>query len=283
MSEIDKLQPIHMEGVMDYHCHCDYSSDAEGTVDEYCEAAVKRNLAEICFTTHFDANPDSGGAAEYIRVKGENLPATVDNLAPYVDDVRRVAEKYYVEGLSVKLGIEVGWYDGCQDLVRQAKDRYDLDYVLCGIHELDNICFCCSSSYEKCFSRFTAEQVTEKYYSGVQAAARTGLFDTIAHLAYYLRAGLDYFGPDIRDAHRPHLRDTFDALIASDTGIEINTSAIRHGLNNYYPPIEIVNAAKKAGVEVTHLGSDAHRPEQVGFDFEAALAHVPDTTRGCEE
>jgi len=143
----------------------------------------------------------------------------------------------------------MGWYDGCQDLVRQLKDRYNFDYVLCGIHELDNICFCCSNSYEKCFSRLTPEQVAEKYFSQVLAAARTGLFDTIAHLAYYLRAGLDYFGPDIRDAHRPFLPETFDALIASNTAIEINTSALRHGLNGYYPPMEIINAAKKAGVE----------------------------------
>ena len=271
-----------MEGVMDYHCHCDYSIDAEGTVDEYCEAAIKRNLAEICFTTHFDANPNSDGKVEFICVKGEKLPVTVDNLAPYVEDVRRVAEKYYVDGLSVKLGIEIGWYDGCQDLVRELKERYDFDYILCGIHEIDNICFCCSSSYEKCFSRLSAEQVAEKYFLEVKAAAHTGLFDTIAHLAYYLRAGLDYYGPDIRYAHLSHLPETFAALIATNTGIEINTSALRHGLNNYYPTVEIVNAAKRAGVEVIFLGSDAHKPEQVGFDFEAALALVPDNTRGCE-
>jgi histidinol-phosphatase (PHP family) len=272
-----------MEGVVDYHCHCDYSVDATGTIDQFCEAALQRNLAEICFTTHFDANPRTQGDIEYIRVKGQNLPTTVANLAPYVDDVRAAAENFYPRGLSVKLGSEIGWYRGCEETVAELKDRYNFDYILCGIHELDDICFCCQHSYERCFSRYSPHQVAEKYLAEVIAAAKTGLFDTIAHLAYYLRAGLDYYGEAIRNAHQPFLPDTFGALISSDTGLEINTSAFRHGLKNYYPPIEIINAARKAGVFVNDLGSDAHRPDQVGFDFEAAIALVPDMLRGCEE
>lgn len=269
--------------MVDYHCHCDYSVDAEGSVDEFCEAALQRNLAEICFTTHFDANPDSLGDVEYIRVNNQNLPVTVDNLAPYVDDVHRAAEKFYTRGLSVKLGLEFGWYRGCGEAVRRLKERYDFDYLLCGIHELENICFCCRHSYEKCFGRYTAQQVVEKYFAEVITAARSGLFDAIAHMAYYLRAGIDYYGDAIKEAHLPYLKDTFAALIESGTALEVNTSAIRHGLNDYYPPVAIINAAKKAGVKVNHLGSDAHHPEQVGFDFEAAAALVPDNLHGCED
>lgn len=283
MSKLDSLEPIHIEGVSDYHCHCDYSVDAEGSMDEFCEAALCRNLAEICFTTHFDANPDSDGKVEYIRVGGENRPTTIENLAPYVDDVHRVAEKFYPRGLSVKLGIEMGWYEGCEELAERLRQQYHFDYMLCGIHELDNICFCCSHSYNACFSRYSVEQMAEKYFDQVRAAARSGLFDAIAHMAYYLRSGLDFYGDAILKAHEPHLADVFRDLIKYQTALEINTSAIRHGLKDYYPPAPIANAARKAGVRIAYLGSDAHRPEQIGFDFEAASALVPDAVRGCEE
>jgi histidinol phosphatase-like PHP family hydrolase len=74
LPESASIRPLEIPGVADYHCHCDYSVDAEGSVDEYCQAAIRRNLAEICFTTHFDANPDSEGqATEYIRVGGDNF------------------------------------------------------------------------------------------------------------------------------------------------------------------------------------------------------------------
>ncbi|UCD63945.1 MAG: histidinol-phosphatase [Candidatus Zixiibacteriota bacterium] len=282
MSDADMLQPLPVEGLADYHCHCDYSVDAEGTLEEYCRAALKRNLAEICFTTHFDANPDARGSAEYICVKGERKPVSADSLVPYVDHVRRVGEKFYREGLSVKLGLEVGWFPGCESMVAKLKDRFDFDYLLCGIHELDDICFCCRHSYRECFQRYTAEKTVEKYFEYVWIAARSGLFDCIAHLNYYLRSGLDYYGESMSTLHRPFMEETFRLLVAGDTGLEINTSALRHGLRDYYPQIEVINAAKKAGVDVSRLGSDAHRPEQVGFDFEAALALATNSIRSCD-
>ena len=130
------IEPIHIEGVTDYHCHCNYSIDAEGSIDEYCEAALRRNLAEICFTTHYDFNPESDGRANLIRINGEKMPPTIDNLAPYVDDVYRAAEIYYLKGISVKLGIEIGWHNGCEEEVQKLCDRYQFDYILCGIHEI---------------------------------------------------------------------------------------------------------------------------------------------------
>lgn len=283
MSDTDKLRPLQVAGVRDYHCHPDYSIDAEGTVDAFCEAALERNLAEICFTTHYDANPRISGGVEYICVKGDKRPVTPESLRAYVDDVHRVAAEYYPRGLSVKLGVEIGWFPGCEELVEKLRDEFDFDHVLCGIHELDDICFCCQRSYQSCFGRYSAEQAVEKYFEQVWSAARSGLFDAMAHLNYYLRSGLDFYGDGIKTAHRPYLEETFRLLVAGETALEVNTSGIRHGLGDYYPLVEVVNAARKFGVDVSYLGSDAHRPEQIGFDFEAALSLVPDTIRGCEE
>ena len=41
----------------DYHVHPDFSFDAKGTIDEFCETAIKKGLTEICFTTHYDTDP----------------------------------------------------------------------------------------------------------------------------------------------------------------------------------------------------------------------------------
>jgi len=283
LPDLNNIQPLHLTGIVDYHCHCDYSIDAEGSVSDFCQAAVKRNLAEICFTTHYDTNPISDGNSNFINVKGKKVPATPENLKPYVDDVLQAANDFYFEGLSVKLGIEIGWYDGCEENIQKLLDRYPFDYVLCGIHELENICFCCRSSYEKCFERFTPEKAVEKYFQQVQNAARSELFDNIAHLAYYLKYGRQYYGDSLLSAHLPYIEDTFKVLVQHKAGIEINTSAIRHGLDHFYPTVEIINSAKKAGVEIMFLGSDAHKPEQVGFEFEMAASLVPDTDQSCQD
>ncbi|MBI5266295.1 MAG: PHP domain-containing protein, partial [candidate division Zixibacteria bacterium] len=114
MADTPEITPLSVDNVSDFHVHCDYSIDAVGTIEDYCRAALRRRLAEICFTTHFDANPRSADHANYVRVNGEKLPTTVENLAPYVDHVLRAADEYYPYGLSVKLGVEFGWYDGCE-------------------------------------------------------------------------------------------------------------------------------------------------------------------------
>ncbi len=95
MPEFSPVEQLNTVGLSDYHCHCDYSIDAVGTIDQFCEAALQRGLAELCFTTHWDTNPLTGSPDNVIRIGGERKPTVPDNLAPYVDDVLRAREKYY--------------------------------------------------------------------------------------------------------------------------------------------------------------------------------------------
>ncbi len=279
-----QLEPLEVSGLADYHCHCDYSVDAAGSIGEYCEAALQRNLAELCFTTHYDANPRSADAsANFISVKGEKLPARTENLAEYVKDVENAHARYYPMGLYVRLGLEFGWYPGCEEEVRKLRKLYDFEYMLCGIHELGSVCFCCSHSYESCFERYTVEAMASEYFSEAKRAAQTGLFDTLAHLDYYKKYGEKFYGKSVSDAHRPHLNELFAALKESGTALEINTAAARKGFSSYYPQVGIINAARRAGVDVIHLGSDAHAPEHVGYDFDAAEAQLPQIAGGCDD
>ncbi|MEW6049448.1 MAG: histidinol-phosphatase [Candidatus Zixiibacteriota bacterium] len=284
MPEKKRVTPLEIGGLADMHCHCDYSIDAVGTIDEYCNAALERGLAEICFTTHYDSNPNAEGDANHILIGGKRKPATIDNLAPYVENVQRAREEYYPLGLAVKLGLEFGWYPNCEKEVEKLKNCYPFEYVLCGVHEIDNVCFCCVKEYERCFARFSVEQMAERYFGDVITAARSGLFDTIAHLEYYRKYGVQYYGQqEIANAWRPHAAELAQALQESGTGLEVNTAALRKGLNGYYPQVNLVNALRRIGVEVQHLGSDAHTPEDVGYDFDAAASLIPHAIGGCDD
>jgi histidinol-phosphatase (PHP family) len=285
MPDFNPIEPLSTPGLTDYHCHCDYSIDAQGTIDEYCEAALRRGLAEICFTTHWDTNPVSSGQDNVIRIAGQPRLTVPDHLAPYVDDVLRAREEFAPRGLSVVLGVEFGWYPGCEETAAALKDRYCFDFFLCGIHELEGRCFSCEQCYPKCFPHYTAEQLIEKYVGEIDAAARSGLFDCIAHLDYIRKYGERYYGPRLNELLLAKLVErAFPALIAGNTALEVNTSAIRRRLNDNFPRVAIVNAARRSGVEVRYLGSDAHAPDQVGYDFDAAAALVsPWSEAWCED
>ena len=282
MPDTDKIERLHLDGLADYHCHCDYSSDAEGSIDEYCDAAIQRGLVEICFTTHYDSNPRSEGEPEFIIVRGEKQPVKPEALSFYVEDVQKAAEKSLPMGLSVKLGLEFGWFEGCEEEVRTLRESFDFEYMLCGIHELGNTCFCCRTAFERCFSRYSMVDMVKAYVVQLIRAAESGLFNTIAHVDYIRKYGLEYYGPELDSAIKDHLPSIFPALNDSDTALEINTAGLRQGAGSYYPGMVIVNAAKRADVEISYLGSDAHRPEQVGYDFDAAGALVPRPIGGCE-
>lgn len=283
MPEQNDLAPLSIDGLADYHCHCDYSVDAKGGIEEYCDAALKKGLAELCFTTHYDSNPRSVDDANFISVKGKRVPVGIEPLKSYVEEVNLARDKYYPLGLSVLTGLEFGWYAGCEEQVQKLKETFDFDYMLVGVHELDDICFCCANSYEKCFQRYSLDRMVTAYFAEVVRAARTRLFDTVAHLEYYKKYGEKYYGPSLDRAHASYLSDVFKALIESDTALEINTAARRRGFDSYYPQLEIINLAKKAGVDVIHLGSDAHVPEHVGFDFDAAASLIPAAIGGCDD
>lgn len=285
MREPDKIEPLLIQGLSDYHCHCDYSFDAEGTIDEYCEVALQKGLAEICFTTHWDISPACQGSDNVIRIEGEFKEAVPDNLQPYVDDVHRAADKYYSLGLSVKLGLEFGWFPKCEEQAAHLKEQFDFDHFLCGIHELGPRCFCCRHNYIKCFEPYSVEQVVDKYAEEVITAAKSGLFDCIAHLDYIRKYGEAHYGPALNDLLLERVGpDMFRALRENNTSLEINTSAARRGLGDYFPKTRLINAARKAGVNFYFLGSDAHQPADVGFDFDAASAlATPATEAWCED
>ncbi len=275
MVDLESIVPLHHAGMADYHCHCDYSFDAIGTIEEYCEAATKRHLAELCFTTHYDCDPLPDGslkAENHIRIDGQLRPISAERLGPYCQRVREAHDKFYAEGLSVRLGLEFGWFPGCEEEVVKLKERFDFDYLLCGVHNLDAV------PLEQCYLKFTLEEVAERYFRQAVDVASSGLFDTLAHADYYKRHGLMVYGEAVREAHKPYIEELFAALKTTDTCLEVNTAAMRHGHKEYYPSMDIVNSARSAGVLLKYVGSDAHRPEDVGFDFEAVEAVVPPYT-----
>ena len=210
MADYEHLEPIECAGVSDYHCHCDYSVDAVGAIDQYCDAALRRNLVELCFTTHFDVPSDIDRAVETgccIRIKDKLYPTEIDLLEPYFEDIHRANEKYHSLGVAVKAGVEFGWYSGCEEMVIRLKEKYDLDYMLCGVHTINGVLI------EDTLEKTEPERVAEIYFRDVFTAVESGLFDTLAHLDYYRKRGEQLYGERMYEIHKPYMATLFQALI----------------------------------------------------------------------
>ena len=76
--------------LIDYHVHPDYSTDAQGTIDEYCRKALEIGLDEICFTTHYEPDPYIKDTIDgHALVKGKLVPMDSNWLDYYVADIER--------------------------------------------------------------------------------------------------------------------------------------------------------------------------------------------------
>ena len=60
------------------------------------------------------------------------------------------------------------------------------------------------------------------------------------------------------------------SLIAQGKGIELNTAGFKYGLPFAHPHPEILKRYKELGGEIITIGSDAHKPEHIAYDFDRA-------------
>jgi histidinol-phosphatase (PHP family) len=257
--------------VIDFHVHCDYSVDAVGPVGDYAKQAVESGLSEICFTTHCDLDPERRHHDGRVRVDGEITEVTSDWLGGYVGEVRSVAETYGERGLAIRCGLEIGYTPGIETMIEAAVGSFDFDFILGGVHTLEGVDVVSSTESEAYFARKSPRQVCELYYHILGEAIRSDLFDCIAHLDIYKRCGLDFYGEALNVAHRGLVEPVLDEMAARDLALEVNSGGLRKGLEWPYPSPDILDAARMAGVACITLGSDAHRPDQVGAGLERCL------------
>jgi histidinol-phosphatase (PHP family) len=254
----------------DGHVHPDFSVDARGTVREYCRRAFELGLFEITFTTHYEVLPDRKDRMGFFMVDGKEVPAGPEAVKRYIEEVRTVGEEFFPAGLKVGCGLEIGWDKRLYDRLAKELETFDLDFVIGSIHDVCDTPILEHEFGPDFFASHPIEYWIADYFQRAEEAAESELFDVLGHLDCYKKFGVAAYGDAVKAAHRPYIGSLFNKMKAHQMYLELNTAGARHGLGEYYPSMEIINLARREGVRVSSLGSDAHKPEQLAFDFEAA-------------
>lgn len=258
----------------DWHVHPDYSLDATGSIDEYCQKALELGIKEICFTTHYDSDPFRKDEDLFMRIDGKIVPLSEKSVRRYIEDVRRAGERYSSEGLSVKASLEVDYAPHIEEKLRKDLASFDLDYRLGAVHCLDHIAITASKEAERYFKKRCAEEMVTAYYESLKQAVESGLFDVMAHLDIYKKYGLGFYGEEILTAHRGLVEPVLEIMAKNDVGMEINTGLLRKGHKEFSPGLEILNLALQMGVKIVAFGSDAHKVEHLGKGIKEAYLLV---------
>lgn len=258
--------------MVDYHVHPDFSPDARGSVAECCRVAVARGLDEVCFTTHWEPDP-ARRDREWVNVAGRRVAMDGDWPAAYLSTIE--ACRHAFPGLGVRAGLEVGYEPAYEPEVRRFLAANQFDFVLGAVHCLDSTAITAGSELDELRRVWVpggAGRFVARYFEVLRAAARSGLFDSLAHIDAYRKYARPLFDDSFDDAVARELPATLGVIAGSGTGIEVNSSARRRGQSEAYPGTAILRLAVEAGVRVFTTGSDAHSPADVGFGIEDAAA-----------
>jgi len=237
----------------DYHVHTRFS-DGEGEPAQCVERALALGLPEIGITDHL--TPSCLGAEGDWSIGHERL-------GEYVDAVRDAAARY--PEITVLLGVEADYVPGAEDELAELLGAHPFDYVIGGLHFVDGFPFDEPALRED--ARWDdAASLYRRYYALVGCAAASGLFDVVAHLDYVMLWGRRA-DADIATAENAALA----ALAAHGVAVEVNTTGTLEPAGLMHPAPDLLERACRLGIPVV-FGSDAHKVEQVGWQFDAAVA-----------
>jgi histidinol-phosphatase (PHP family) len=113
----------------------------------------------------------------------------------------------------------------------------------------------------------SADKVWRRYFETLAEAARTGQYDIMAHPDLVKVWGEERVPEgDLRRYYEPAI----EAIAESGIAVEVSTAGLRKGAGEIYPAPAFLEMCLEAGAPLA-LSSDAHRPGDVGADYERAL------------
>lgn len=259
--------------LIDYHMHlvddyfigpCPYTPER---VAQYVDAAQRNGIAEIGVTDHCYRfaqfkrlfQPIYGGP----RGDHPEVSWLKDNLNESLDRYVEALVIARQRGLPVKIGLEVDWLPGREEEIREILSPYPFDYILGSVHFIDDWPVDVSAEYG--WPELNVEHIYARYFSELQQAARSGLYDVLAHPDLIKK-----FGHRIEDPQK-HYEDVVKAVVEADVALEISTAGLHYPVAELYPAEGFLHLAARRGVPIT-LASDAHYPEHVGRSFDEAVA-----------
>jgi histidinol-phosphatase (PHP family) len=175
---------------------------------------------------------------------------------------------YVREQTDLRLGIEADFIPGREDRTANLLDGRDWDYVVGSVHFLGD--FALDTHEYSVWSGFrSAEDVWRRYFQTLGEAARSGLYDILAHPDLVKVWGPERPRPD-GDLRRFY-ELAMEGIAESQIAVEVSTAGLRKRVGEIYPAPEFLSMAVEAGAPVA-LSSDAHLPEEVGSGYEEAIA-----------
>ncbi len=241
--------------MIDYHVHTALCGHAEGSMEAYVCSAIRNGLQEICFLDHFTRRP-------YDRKNS----MTDAELPFYYNEARRLQEKYHSQ-IKVKVGLEIDFNPELLSVIEDIVGSFSFDCIGASVHFIGdwNIV-----SYRQA-DRYGEEDLIklgQLYAESLLDMMQYDFFDILCHIDVIKK-----FGQTPLRSFMSDKTELFAEIKKRGYVVEVNTSGYDHPVREPYPSFNILARLCEAGIPVT-IGSDAHRPEDVGRHFAKTIRMI---------
>jgi histidinol-phosphatase (PHP family) len=249
----------------DYHLHL-RPDEEEATAEEYFTGEnVDRYLAAA-----EEAGISELGCSEHVHRFAQGLELWRhpwfrrwgrDDLDAYVD---------FLRASPLRAGIECDFVPGAEDRTASLLEARDFDYVVGSVHFVGDRSLD-AEEFDIWETDGDPDRIWRRYFEMLAEAARSGLFDILAHpdLVKVWGAGRPLPERDPRRYYEPAV----EAIAESGIAVEVSTAGLRKPVSEIYPAPAFAEMCVEAGADFA-LSSDAHIPEQVGYGYERAIEYL---------
>ncbi len=247
----------------DYHLHLrpdelgatPYEYFTQANLKRYRDVADERDISELGVSEHIYRFTQALDVWQH-PVWREFAHDDIDEYCRFVR-----------EETDLRLGIEADFIPGAEDRIANVLEARDFDYVVGSVHFLADHALD-MDDYSVWGSGRSAEDIWRAYFLALGEAARSGLFDILAHPDLVKVWGRRRPLPE-GDLRR-YYELAIDGIAESGVAVEVLTAGLRKQAKEIYPAPALLQMCVEAGAPVA-LSSDAHRPEDVGADYARAL------------
>lgn len=244
--------------IADFHCHCNYSSDSTSTPKDMIQKAISLGLSKICFTDHLDYLYPSSIENDFIFHPKERHTNMIQ------------LKELFHNKIEILIGVELGLRNE-PELKNDVKTYYEgivnevpFDFIIGSTHVLEKKDMYYKEYWE---DKTVSKGITDYFQSIIDNSSFYETFQVYGHLDYIIR----YLPVAEKNYNYHEYADLIDlalkSLIQHGKGIELNTAGLKYNLGFPHPKLEILKRYKELGGEILTIGSDAHKPEHLAYDF----------------
>ncbi len=246
----------------DYHLHSDFSGDCEIPSEVMIERALSLGLQGLCFTEHHDQD-----------LPEQELVFTLDFDA-YLQKMSRLKSQY-ADRIRICSGIEFGMMEHLPPVLQTLLNHYSFDFVIASLHFIDGKDPYYPEFFEGKSERECYEEFLQTEYELLKCFPPES-YDTLGHMDFIVRYGPNQNREYSYEAYADYIDPILRHLIENGKCLEVNTGGFKYGLGEPNPCAGVLRRYRELGGELLTIGSDAHDPKHLCFDFDRAQALLLD-------